>query len=154
MSTTEFNQTKIEGRTQVPPATNKMISEQLREIDAKMNTIACEISNMSNVIDQLEQVSDDKKDFEKIERIRMQYTDLFRKDSELLNQKRIILREAREIFMDIFRIDEFHDIVTVDDAHEVFAGVLHGESDFTKEFLDEVLGYYSVGDIDIVERKA
>jgi len=152
MSTTESNQ-KIEGRTQVPPATNRMISEQLKEIDAKMNTIACEISDMSNLIDQLEQVSDDKKDFEKIERMRIKYTNLFVKTSELSIKKRIILREAREIFMDIFRLDEFHDIVTVDDAHEVFAGVLHGECDFTKEFLDEIFSDYSVSDIEIIERK-
>jgi len=120
-----------------------LISEQLEELNRKMNDIACIISDMS------EQIDNEPKNAE----LKARYDELFAEIALLHTKKRVLLRHAREIFMDIFRIDEFHDIVTVDDAHEVCAGVLHGECDFTKEFLDEILSDYSVSDIEVVESK-
>ena len=120
-----------------------LISEQLEELNRKMNDTACIISDMS------ERVEKEPKNAE----LKAKYDELFAEIALLHTKKRLLLRHAREVFMDIFRIDEFHDIVSVDDAHEVFAGVLHGERDFTKEFLDEIFSDYSVGDIEIVECK-
>jgi hypothetical protein len=36
---------------------------------------------------------------------------------------------TREDFMAFFRRDDFHELISVEDAREVFATVLHGASD-------------------------
>lgn len=69
----------------------------------------------------------------------------------------------REDFMAFFRSDSFHESVSVDDAKEIFRGVLHGSSDITKELLTEtasdyevnVLGLFSVKELmDEIARRA
>lgn len=51
---------------------------------------------------------------------------------------------GRDEFMDFFRSDDFHEKMSVDDCHEVFSQILHGESDFTKELLEQTAGDYGV----------
>jgi hypothetical protein len=54
---------------------------------------------------------------------------------------------TRDQFMAFFRSDTFYEQVSDDDCREVFATVLKGSSDFTAEFLNDILADYSVGDI-------
>ena len=53
--------------------------------------------------------------------------------------------------MDFFRDDEMLNQLTADDRVEIFAQVLLGSSDLTKELLDELLSDYSVGGLLVVE---
>jgi hypothetical protein len=110
----------------------KSIAERLEEIERKMNDIAWQIGTMAEG---------------------EEYQYCFKVIGELHHEKARLLCEARNTFMEIFRLDTFGDIISADDAHEVFAGVLHGSSDVTKELLDEVLDNYNVGNIDIVENQ-
>ena len=52
---------------------------------------------------------------------------------------------TREQFMDFFRSDQFHELLTPDDTTEIFVNVLHGSSDITIELLQEVVNNYSAG---------
>ncbi|MDA3885780.1 MAG: hypothetical protein PF638_09320 [Candidatus Delongbacteria bacterium] len=56
---------------------------------------------------------------------------------------------TREDFMTFFRDDEKLNLLTPDDRTEVFSQILLGDSDFTKEFLDEILSDYSVSHLEI-----
>ena len=56
---------------------------------------------------------------------------------------------TREDFMTFFRDDEKLNLLTPDDRAEVFSQILLGDSDFTKEFLDEILSDYSVSHLEI-----
>jgi len=58
---------------------------------------------------------------------------------------------AREDFMKFFRDDEKLNELSVDDREEIFRTVLVGNSDFTKDLLDEVLSDYSVSNLEIIE---
>ena len=53
--------------------------------------------------------------------------------------------------MEFFRSDSFNQEMSVEDCREVFATVLKGSSDFTAEFLNEILSDYSVGDVIAVQ---
>lgn len=48
---------------------------------------------------------------------------------------------TREQFMEFFRSEEFHSLITPDDAAEIFTGVLHGSSDL--EDHDMIVGLYA-----------
>lgn len=52
---------------------------------------------------------------------------------------------GRDEFMEFFRSDRFHEEMSPDDCKEVFSQVLHGNSDFSKELLDQTLGDYDLG---------
>ena len=58
---------------------------------------------------------------------------------------------SRKDFMDFFRDDEKLNLLSVDDRLEIFSHILLGESDFTKEFLEEVFGNYGVTHLKITE---
>lgn len=57
---------------------------------------------------------------------------------------------TRDQFMEFFRNDGLLNALTVDDRIEVFASILAGNSDFTKELLDKVLSDYEVTNLEVV----
>lgn len=58
---------------------------------------------------------------------------------------------TRDDFMAFFRDDEQLNTLSIDDRIEVFCTILAGSSDFTKDLLEDVLGDYSVQNIEIKE---
>jgi hypothetical protein len=52
---------------------------------------------------------------------------------------------TREQFMEFFRSEDLHNKITVDDAHEIFTGILHGDSDLTEEVFQGVINNYCKG---------
>ena len=52
-----------------------------------------------------------------------------------------------KFFRDDYKLNE----LSVDDREEIFRTVLVGNSDFTKDLLDEVLNDYSVSNLEIIE---
>lgn len=58
---------------------------------------------------------------------------------------------TRESFMKFFRDDEKLNELTVDDRIEIFRTILLGNSDITKELLDDILTDYSVANLEIIE---
>lgn len=58
---------------------------------------------------------------------------------------------TREDFMNFFRDYEKLNLLTVDDRIEIFSQVLLGESDFTKELLEEIFSDYGVCHLKISE---
>jgi hypothetical protein len=58
---------------------------------------------------------------------------------------------TREEFMKFFRDTEKLNELTPDDRVEIFRTVLLGSSDFSKELLHEILGDYSVDNLEVVE---
>lgn len=50
----------------------------------------------------------------------------------------------RDLFMDIYRDEEFHSHMSSDDCEEVFFGILKGSSDITAELLARLCAYYDV----------
>jgi hypothetical protein len=58
---------------------------------------------------------------------------------------------TREEFMKFFRDTEKLNELTPDDRVEIFRTVLLGSSDFSKELLNEILGDYSVENLEVVE---
>jgi hypothetical protein len=60
---------------------------------------------------------------------------------------------TREDIMDFCRDDEKLNLLTADDRIEIFSQILLGNSDFTKELLEEVLGDYGVSNLVIFEIK-
>lgn len=58
---------------------------------------------------------------------------------------------TRESFMKFFRDDEKLNELTVDDRIEIFRTILLGNSDITKELLDDILTDYSVASLEIIE---
>lgn len=59
---------------------------------------------------------------------------------------------SREDFMTFFRDDQKLNELTVDDRIEIFRTVLVGNSDLTKELLNEVLSDYSVSNLEVIDR--
>ena len=57
----------------------------------------------------------------------------------------------REDFMSFFRNDDKLSELSADDRIEVFMTILTGSSDLTKELLEDVLGDYGVGYLQVVE---
>ena len=60
-------------------------------------------------------------------------------------------KRSREEFMKFFRDTEKLNELTPDDRVEIFRTVLLGSSDFSKELLNEILGDYSVDNLEVVE---
>ncbi|MDQ3020024.1 MAG: hypothetical protein M3R36_05570 [Bacteroidota bacterium] len=58
---------------------------------------------------------------------------------------------TRENFMNFFRDDEKLHLLTVDDRIEILSQILLGESDFTKELLEEIFSDYGVSHLKILE---
>ena len=58
---------------------------------------------------------------------------------------------TREDFMKFFRDTEKLNELTSDDRVEVFRTILLGSSDFSKDLLNEVLGDYSVDNLEVIE---
>ncbi len=65
----------------------------------------------------------------------------------MLNYKNI----TRDDFMHFFRDDQKLNELTTDDRIEIFRTVLVGNSDITKEVLDEILSDYCVVNVEIKE---
>ena len=59
---------------------------------------------------------------------------------------------TREDFMKFFRDNDKLNELTVDDRIEIFRTILIGSSDLTKDLLNEILGDYSVGNLEVIER--
>ncbi len=53
--------------------------------------------------------------------------------------------------MNFFRDDEKLHLLTVDDRIEILSQILLGESDFTKELLEEIFSDYGVSHLKILE---
>lgn len=62
-----------------------------------------------------------------------------------------ITKMTRDDFMAFFRDDEFLNTLSADDRIEVFAQILLGSSDFTKELLDDVLSDYGVAHLEVID---
>lgn len=60
---------------------------------------------------------------------------------------------TREDFIKFFRDNEKLNELTVDDRIEIFRTILVGSTDLTKDLLNEVLGDYSVDNLEVIERK-
>ncbi len=60
---------------------------------------------------------------------------------------------SREDFMSFFRDDEKLNELTVDERIEIFKTILVGSSDLTKDLLNEILGDYSVSNLEVIEIK-
>ncbi|KMQ70297.1 hypothetical protein [Chryseobacterium koreense] len=58
---------------------------------------------------------------------------------------------AREDFMKFFRDDEKLNELTADDRVEIFRTILIGNSDLTKELLNEILVDYDVSNLEIIK---
>lgn len=59
---------------------------------------------------------------------------------------------TRDDFMSFFRNDEQLNTLSNDDRVEIFAQILSGGSDLTKEFLEDILADYSVTHIEIIDQ--
>ncbi len=59
---------------------------------------------------------------------------------------------TRDDFMSFFREDEQLNTLSVEDRIEIFSQILLGNSDFTKELLDNVLTDYCVSDLEIINK--
>ncbi len=57
---------------------------------------------------------------------------------------------GREDFLQFFRNDEKLNQLTPDDRIEIFRTILLGNSDFTKELLEDVLSDYSVSNLKVI----
>lgn len=57
----------------------------------------------------------------------------------------------RQQFMDFYRNDETLNTLSNDDRVEIFVGILSGNSDITKELLDELISDYCVTNLEVVE---
>ncbi|QCX53821.1 hypothetical protein [Elizabethkingia sp. JS20170427COW] len=60
---------------------------------------------------------------------------------------------TREDFMKFFRDNEKLNELTVDDRIEIFRTILVGSTDLNKDLLNEILGDYSVDNLEVIERK-
>lgn len=58
---------------------------------------------------------------------------------------------TREDFMNFFRDTEKLNELTPDDRVEVFRTILLGNSDLTKDLLNEILGDYSVDNLEVID---
>lgn len=58
---------------------------------------------------------------------------------------------SREDFVNFFRDTEKLNELTPDDRVEIFRTILLGSSDFSKDLLNEILGDYSVDNLEVIE---
>lgn len=58
---------------------------------------------------------------------------------------------TREDFMNFFRDDQKLNELTNDDRVEVFSTILSGSSNFSKDFLNEILSDYCVDSLEVIE---
>ena len=58
---------------------------------------------------------------------------------------------SREDFMKFFRDTEKLNELTPDDRVEIFRTILLGSSDITMDLLNEILGDYSVDNLEVIE---
>lgn len=58
---------------------------------------------------------------------------------------------SREDFMKFFRDTEKLNELTPDDRVEIFRTILLGSSDLTMDLLNEILGDYSVDNLEVIE---
>lgn len=56
----------------------------------------------------------------------------------------------REDFMQFFRDDEKLNELTTDDRIEIFRTILIGNSDFTKELIEDMMSDYSVSNFKVI----
>lgn len=61
------------------------------------------------------------------------------------------MKITKDDFMLFFRNDEDLNTLSNDDRIEIFAQILSGGSDFSKELLDNILSDYSVSNLEIIE---
>jgi hypothetical protein len=57
---------------------------------------------------------------------------------------------SREEFMQFFRDEEKLNELTTDDRIEIFRTILVGNSDFTKELIEDVMSDYSVSNLKVI----
>jgi transcriptional regulator with XRE-family HTH domain len=91
-----------------------------------------------------------------VEKVKLNFSVTITKEKEKtqinsLPKSDIIKTFNREDFMNFFRDDEKLNELNTDDRVEVFRTILIGNSDFTKELLDEILSDYNVSNLKIVE---
>ncbi len=60
---------------------------------------------------------------------------------------------SREEFMEFFRHDDFSNMVSTEDCHEIFRTVMKGSSDFSSKLINDVLADYGNGDIIAIDVK-
>ena len=60
-------------------------------------------------------------------------------------------KKSREDFMEFFRDIEKLNELTPDDRVEIFRTILLGGCDLTKNLLNEILGDYSVDNLEVIE---
>lgn len=82
------------------------------------------------------------------------WTEYFMIDCKEYGAENTLPITTREEFMEFFRNDDLLTLLTADDRLEIFSSILLGESDFTKELLDQILSDYGVGHLIIVDRNA
>lgn len=58
---------------------------------------------------------------------------------------------SREDFVNFFRDTEKLNELTPDDRVEIFRTILLGSFDFSKDLLNEILGDYSVDNLEVIE---
>ena len=80
------------------------------------------------------------------------WTEYYSIESKCIGNETRISITTREEFMNFFRDDDLMTLLTADDRIEIFSSVLIGESDFTKELLDQILKDYGVRHLSIVDR--
>jgi len=68
----------------------------------------------------------------------------------LVNIDQLNNRERRDLFMDLFRHEDFNEGMSADDCVEVFSTVLKGSSDITVELLNSVIADYGAGDVEAI----
>lgn len=51
---------------------------------------------------------------------------------------------TRDEFMEFFRHEDFHSMISADDAQEIFLNVLHGSDDIKEDLLFELFRNYGV----------
>ncbi len=79
-----------------------------------------------------------------------------KKKLQILSSKKRYLMEdyqkmSREDFMNFFRETEKLNQLSPDDRVEIFRTILLGSSDLTMDLLNEILGDYSVNNLEVIE---
>jgi len=59
---------------------------------------------------------------------------------------------GREAFMEFFRSDDWHNQMSVDDCVEIWMGCLTGNSDITRESMEELCNNYGVSLDEVIKR--
>lgn len=76
-------------------------------------------------------------------------TSIFSEISIIMKKSRAFI--TREDFMAFFRNDNKLNSLTPDDRIEIFSQILTGNSDFTKELLDNLLFDYNVSNLEVIK---